>query len=594
MSKATNYPFGDQLFIGIVKFFDWVNGFGYIASNRYRLESVGFDRDRNSNSFKMNQSSWSQIAPDKAVVVFRPAIINGVTWARSVRKVNPENEEDYKLLLEYYNNLNFIDFPEQRRIYHRNRNWNYSSPENRHYSILLVSKLPRHRLLQGYKSDFLQSKNFHELLSNIDRLIEACCGEEYYNRLIRVDGTNEDELKVWGDIFSALTANETEILIDKHPSLQILAPRYVLLNRLDTIEERWGIPETINEEFEFIRSLRSLRERINDIDPNNITNFIENTKSIIPIYSGISATRQDSFVQQFEHEYEEKLTELIKAHENLPWDNHDKIRIKNFLTDDSVSSLPGISSAKSNFVQIIAKDYQQIATEDTNLQNPYRQFDAEYSCLFSDNIYREMTHDLEMEAASNNNILNPIRLFLYECEKYPEDMADSMFGKLVIDRIVNESSSGQGFFFRHIRERNFGETRLRESSSELTSLANELNVRNHEYTITQFQQLCLTDKIGLFLNCGQPVINTSDVIEYLSQFSQETYDVSGILYTSIGRDALLEMLYNFNYLSKEGISNAIYWIKMYDVAGLFREGRDDRHIDLVAEISQSENRYCRI
>lgn len=110
--KENTYPFGERLFIGIVKFFDKKKGFGYIASNNYGMGSN--PRFKNTEqSFYIDNSSWSTPVPEKKVVIFRPSFSNSKLKANDVRKINIET--DRALVLEYYENNNFICYKEKKQ-----------------------------------------------------------------------------------------------------------------------------------------------------------------------------------------------------------------------------------------------------------------------------------------------------------------------------------------------------------------------------------------------------------------------------------------------------------------------------------------------
>ena len=142
------YPFGESLFIGIVKFFDSSKGFGYIASNNYGMES--HKRFNSSEQgFYIDNSSWEQSVPEKKAIVFRPAIKDGKLRAEDVRAVNLAT--DREIVMNYYEHNNFIQYEEKVKRFSTGRygrtHFEGYSHERRKFNILMKSVMSQGRVI---------------------------------------------------------------------------------------------------------------------------------------------------------------------------------------------------------------------------------------------------------------------------------------------------------------------------------------------------------------------------------------------------------------------------------------------------------------
>lgn len=189
------YPFGESLFIGIVKFFDSTKGFGYIASNNYGMES--HKRFNSSEQgFYIDNSSWEQSVPEKKAVVFRPAIKDGKLRAEDVRAVNLAT--DREIVMNYYEHNNFIQYEEKVKRFSTGRygrtHFEGYSHERRKFNILMKSGISRYELLNEYATSFAETNDFDYLIKKIDKIVETIDGDNAYNKQLRGSyGNKENE-----------------------------------------------------------------------------------------------------------------------------------------------------------------------------------------------------------------------------------------------------------------------------------------------------------------------------------------------------------------------------------------------------------------
>ena len=110
--KTSNirFPFGKQLFIGIIKFYSTEKEFGYIASNNLGMLHNKRFAAANQN-FYIDKKSFEELPKLNKLVVFQPAFQNGKLKALNVRQY--DIEKDRELALIYYNKNNFIFYTEK-------------------------------------------------------------------------------------------------------------------------------------------------------------------------------------------------------------------------------------------------------------------------------------------------------------------------------------------------------------------------------------------------------------------------------------------------------------------------------------------------
>ena len=209
-NNKTIFLFGEKFFIGIVKFFDDNNGFGYVVSNNLGMETQKrFNKDE--QGFYIDNDSWVTPIAEKKVVVFRPAIRETKLRAEDVRAINLET--DYELLMYYYEHNNFIFYEEKVKTFSvskkGHRHFEGFSYERKKVNILMRSGVTRYELLNEYSDHFSKNRDYNYLLEKIDKIIQIIDGEAAYNNLLRSSYVNiEKEITSWKRIFSLLTEEE--------------------------------------------------------------------------------------------------------------------------------------------------------------------------------------------------------------------------------------------------------------------------------------------------------------------------------------------------------------------------------------------------
>jgi len=178
--KTSNirFPFGKQLFIGIIKFYSTEKGFGYVVSN-----NLGMSHNKrfaaSTQNFYIDKESFGELPKLNKLVVFQPSFQNGKLRALNVRQYNIEKYRE--LALTYYNKNNFIVYTLKERIRHRYRSDEIIENKVK-VSILSKSGIFRYELIREYCREYTQ-KGPDALLVGLSKLIYAAGGEKEYYRI---------------------------------------------------------------------------------------------------------------------------------------------------------------------------------------------------------------------------------------------------------------------------------------------------------------------------------------------------------------------------------------------------------------------------
>lgn len=238
-SSNIRFPFGKQLFIGIINFYSIEKGVGYIVSN-----NLGMSYDKRfaatTQNFYIDNKSFKELPKLNKLVVFQPAFQNGKLKALNVRQYNIE--KDRELALTYYNKNNFILYTEKERIRHRYKSDEIVENKVR-VSILSKSDIFRYKLLYEYCKAFAE-KGPNAILFGLSKLIYAAGGEiDYYHTLNGNYGNKEHEHEAIKHMFDVIDFETSKEIVKQHPSLQPFAPISILLEIAEDLNPKFRMPK---------------------------------------------------------------------------------------------------------------------------------------------------------------------------------------------------------------------------------------------------------------------------------------------------------------------------------------------------------------
>lgn len=244
-SSNIKFPFGKQLFIGIIKFYSIEKKFGYIVSN-----NLGMSYDKRfaseTQNFYIDKKSFKELPKLNKLVVFQPAFQNGKLKALNVRQY--DIEKDRELALTYYNKNNFILYTEKERIRHRYKSDEFVENKVR-VSILLKSGIFRYELLFEYCRAFTK-KGPNAILVGLSKIINATGGEkDYYHILDGVYDNKEHEHEAIKHMFDVIDFETSMEIVKQHPSLQQFAPISTLLEIAGDLNPRFRMPKECVEKY---------------------------------------------------------------------------------------------------------------------------------------------------------------------------------------------------------------------------------------------------------------------------------------------------------------------------------------------------------
>lgn len=244
-SSNIRFPFGKQLFIGIIKFYSLEKKFGYIVSNNLGMShNERFAQE--TQNFYIDKKSFKELPKLNRLVVFQPAFQNGKLKALNVRQYDIEKNRE--LALTYYNKNNFILYTEKERIRHRYKSDEIVENKVR-ISILSNSGISRYILLNEYCKAFAE-KGSNAILLGLSKLIYAAGGEiDYYHTLNGNYGNKEHEHEAIKHMFAVVDSETSKEIVKQHPSLQPFAPISILLEIAGDLNPKFRMPKECVEKY---------------------------------------------------------------------------------------------------------------------------------------------------------------------------------------------------------------------------------------------------------------------------------------------------------------------------------------------------------
>ena len=478
MKSSVQLPFGKRLFIGIIKFFDKEKGFGYIASNNHGMKHHNRFRNR-EQAFFIDGFSWTEPIEGRKVVVFQPVIIDNKCRAENVRLLKLETDRD--LVLDYYSHDNYISFEEKVKTY-----WlNFKGGANRfagykkykrEYNILSVCGIARYELLNEYVNNYVENRNYEELLAGIDKIINSKKGDKtYYDNLCSNYKNKEAEHSSWKVIFDLLDDSQIIRLIKKHPSVQIFAPDNLLLDNLDFVNGKYvlsrivrnalnkknaekrkreverlidcGIPNESRKEMYAIKNkyggiltlertttlnnrieeetLKIIDAKIKDLDTDSISTFISLDKQICNEFNNLTDKGKHLFISKSKQLYEEKLLHFVESVSSFKWDNLDKIKVKKYILNNEIIKATNINTPKDRLKEEVTKDYWRLFIQTEDSECPFldhAKFESEYSCLYEHEEHEALLNEIEHKCLEIGSLFCIAKLFEYLNKSLPDNL----------------------------------------------------------------------------------------------------------------------------------------------------------------------------
>lgn len=183
MPTNIHYIFDDKLFIGYVKFYNAVKGFGYIVSNNAGMSSNKIFWYK-YNDFYIDSTSFDQNIRYDSLVMFRPAYVNGRLKAINVVQYDVKLYKE--IAIDTILSNNNIKIKDRQRITipsgHSGISYSYAFGE-RNINIYKLSGIKRSEILDKC-CEMYKDFGINTLLKCIDNFISACGGDkEYYSKL---------------------------------------------------------------------------------------------------------------------------------------------------------------------------------------------------------------------------------------------------------------------------------------------------------------------------------------------------------------------------------------------------------------------------
>lgn len=479
------FPFGDKLFIGIIKFFDSTKGFGYIASNNYGMKSDNrFNKEE--QGFKIDVTSWETPVAEKRMVVFRPSLRGRKAYAEGIREINLET--DRELVLDYYEHNNFITFRESEKRYsigrYGRRSFAGYVDVQRQYNILMKCGICRYQLLNEYTEKFKKDGYFYYLLGKVDRIVNTINGDEAYSKQLRANYTNKElEHAAWKELFSVLSDEQIVELWGKHRSLQMFVPDNILLEHINDVVPSYGCSSEVaaaSKENEEAKKLKAIEQMIDSHFPGKSRKEIEQIKrgyanklspescakldwcieekhiedigemlatldidnptlffrTIINEYNSLSPEGKEQFRNVHIAQYENKLNAFVESISKLEWYDCMKIQMAKFLTEDNIIAEEKLSSIKQPLKNAIIKDFYDSYIQGDELSYSFYNcpdFHDAYACLFQDEERAKILSEIETKCLTEGSLHSIVTLFRYMKKTLPESVKERFIAQPIND-----------------------------------------------------------------------------------------------------------------------------------------------------------------
>lgn len=247
-NKNIKYLFGDQLFLGYIKFYTEQREFGYLSSNNWKMNTYGKFREKYQD-FYIDTDSFDEKVLFNQLVVFRLAYVNKRLKAMNINQYRKEMHSH--LAIDNILYLNTITWEERHRItVPAGRSGvtydNVSSQRN--ISIFSLSGIQRFKLIERC-CEIYENNGSEALLYAIDSFFSAVGGDRQYSWKLHEEYVNKDkELNTIKNMFALIDSLTAQKIVLKHASLQLLAPHTLLLSLAGKLNDEYVIPSEVRAE----------------------------------------------------------------------------------------------------------------------------------------------------------------------------------------------------------------------------------------------------------------------------------------------------------------------------------------------------------
>ena len=233
-----DYIFGDQLFVGYVKFYKDSQAFGYLSSNNWKMNISGKFTERYQD-FYIDKDSFDEKVVFNQLVVFRPAYVDNRLKAINICQYKKDIHSHLAIdNILYHNTIHWEK---------KNRNTIPGGLSDIRYdiSIFSLSGIRRYELIE--KCIAIYKDNGGEaLLYALDTFFSIVGGEKEYSWKLHGEYENKNKeynaIKCMFDLIDKLTAQK---IVLKHASLQFLAPHEILLSLAGKLNDDFIIPKEV-------------------------------------------------------------------------------------------------------------------------------------------------------------------------------------------------------------------------------------------------------------------------------------------------------------------------------------------------------------
>ena len=300
-NENIQYLFGDQLFIGYIKFYAEERGFGYLSSNNWKMNTYGKFRERYQD-FYIDTDSFDEKVSFNQLVVFRLAYVNKRLKAMNIYQY--KKELHFHLAIDNILYHNTIAWEERHRITGpagRSGVTYKNVSSQRLISILSLSGIQRFKLIERC-CDLYDNSGSEALLYAIDSFFSAVGGDKQYSwKLLEEYANKEKELNAIKEMFVLIDSITAQKIIMKHASLQFLAPHSLLLALAGKLNDEYAIPSEVRAEH-WTKKLQEI------IEGKRVFQCFYKEKEISDIFSSEEEIKrkQRRFLQMIKYCTEEK------------------------------------------------------------------------------------------------------------------------------------------------------------------------------------------------------------------------------------------------------------------------------------------------
>lgn len=295
MSKG-RFPFGEKNFVGIIKFYNEDDDFGFIISNNHGMDGINSELFNRPNiDFYINKKSGDVTLGEHSLVIFRPYIQgNGKLKAKNVRDI--DFSKDYDLINEYYHTNNIIETRDKKKVRDTWRSFHYEYSTIK-FDIYSFSTLKAAEKIKGIVDTFSKDRDYNSLKKNIDDYIKEKGGDADYWETIRYRWNNMAEKYFWKVLFTKLDDNESLQIITKHNCLVSFAPVKSALKFVDKIDNKY-INDELSEQVKIYKKHLEAVKLEEDLDNNINSKSLEELKDILRSFDGLLSSKSVSKINE--------------------------------------------------------------------------------------------------------------------------------------------------------------------------------------------------------------------------------------------------------------------------------------------------------